>query len=126
MKPLLFAMSALLLSGCVSFGGGMDSLTPGAPRAQVMRSMEGCPTTTQTVGRYEALVYANRMPSFFQWAPATYTFILRDGALVEFGEGTPVQKGTRDNPTLELAPPKREAGLPDAYAGVSPTACAVS
>ncbi len=108
MKPLLFVLPLFLLSGCISIGG-FDRLAPGASREQVTRTMEGCPTSTQKAGRYEAIVYADRMPRFFQWAPATYTFILRDGALVEFGEGTPRQQGTPDNPTLVLVRPEQVA-----------------
>ena len=107
-KILLFALP-LLLAGCISFGGNYDRLAAGAPREQVLKSMEGCPTSTQKAGRYEALVYANRMPYFFQWAPGTYTFILRDGALVEFGEGSPRQQGTVDDPTLVLVRPEQVA-----------------
>jgi hypothetical protein len=104
MKPLFFALPILLLSACVSIGG-FDRLEPGAPREQVLRAMEGCPSTTQKAGRYEAFVFNDRMPRFFQWAPGTYTFILRDGVLVEFGEGTPRQQGTAEEPTLVLVRP---------------------
>ena len=109
MKPLLFALPALLLAGCVSFGGGYDSLAEGASREQVLKAMENCPSTTEKAGRYEAIVYNNRMPHFFQWAPGTYTFILRDGVLVEFGEGRPRRQGTPEDPVLVLVRPSQQA-----------------
>jgi hypothetical protein len=109
MKPLLFALPALLLAGCISFGGKYDRLAAGSPREQVLDAMEGCPSSTQKAGRYEAIVYANRMPHFFQWAPSTYTFILRDGVLVEYGEGTPRQQGVGDDATLVLVKPVETA-----------------
>ena len=102
MRCLVLAISALVLSGCVALGGGYDRLEPGATRAQVLKSMEGCPNNTQVAGRYEAIVYSNRMPHFFQWAPATYTFILKDGVLLEYGEGVPLPQGTPEAPTLVL------------------------
>jgi hypothetical protein len=108
MKPLLFTLPILLLSACVSFGG-FERLEPGAPREQVLRTMEGCPSSTQKAGRYEAFVFSDRMPRFFQWAPGTYTFILRDGVLVEFGEGTPRQEGPAEEPRLVLVPPAQVA-----------------
>ena len=110
MKPLLFALPLLLLTACATYGQRYNSLAVGAPREQVLKTMEGCPSTTQKAGRYEAIVYANRMPHFFQWSPATYTFILRDGVLVEFGEGTPNQKGVGDDATLVLVKPVEAAG----------------
>jgi hypothetical protein len=108
-KPLILALPVLLLSGCISFGGGYDRLAAGAPREQVLKVMEGCPSTTHKAGRYEAIVYNDRMPHFFQWAPSTYTFILRDGVLVEYGEGRPRQQGTPEDPVLVLVPPVQQA-----------------
>ena len=110
MKPLLFLLPLLLLSACATYGERYNSLAAGQPREAVLKSMEGCPSSTQKAGRYEAIVYANRMPHFFQWSPATYTFILRDGVLVEFGEGTPSQTGVGDDATLVLVPPVQAAG----------------
>jgi hypothetical protein len=114
-KALLFVVPALLLAGCATYGQRFDALQAGAPREQVLKTMEGCPSSTQKAGRYEAIVYNDRMPHFFQWSPATYTFILRDGVLVEFGEGTPRQTGVGDDATLELVPPvQRVAAAPSA------------
>jgi hypothetical protein len=110
MKPLLFVLPALLLSACATYGERYNSLAVGAQREQVLKTMEGCPSSTQKAGRYEAIVYANRMPHFFQWSPATYTFILRDGVLVEFGEGTVRQQGVGDDARLELVPAAPAAG----------------
>ena len=110
MKPLLYALPALLLAACATYGERYNSLAVGAPRENVLAAMEGCPSSTQKAGRYEAIVYANRMPHFFQWSPATYTFILRDGVLVEFGEGTVRQQGVGDDATLVLVPPVQTAG----------------
>jgi hypothetical protein len=108
MKRLLLVLPALLLAACATYGQRFDSLAVGASREQVLKAMEGCPSSTQKAGRYEAIVYANRMPHFFQWAPATYTFILKDGVVVEFGEGTPRQRGVGDDATMILITPEEQ------------------
>jgi hypothetical protein len=108
-KRLLIALPILLLSACATYGQRYDSIAVGAHREQVLDAMEGCPSSTQKAGRYEAIVYANRMPHFFQWSPATYSFILKDGVLVEFGEGTVRRQGVGDDATLVLVPPVQTA-----------------
>ncbi|HEX5005670.1 MAG TPA: hypothetical protein VFV70_01075 [Hyphomonadaceae bacterium] len=109
MKALLFALPALLLAACATYGQRLDALAVGATRGQVLDAMEGCPSSTQKAGKYEAFVYANRMPHFFQWSPATYSFILKDGVLVEFGEGDVRQQGVGDDATLTLVKPATTA-----------------
>jgi hypothetical protein len=104
MRRLLLAAAALGLSACGTFGPSYSDLKPGATKAQVIAAMSGCPSTVVKRGNYEARTYAARMPSFFQWAPSTYTFILKDDVLVQFGEGTAREAATADGPGYELVP----------------------
>jgi len=103
MKVLLLAAIALALSGCISIGSRYSDIETGMTKAQVVDAMEDCPSKVQNAGRYEARTYGRRMMSFFQWAPADYTFIFRDGVLVAFGEGTASQQVIDGEPGFVLA-----------------------
>ena len=105
MKALVLALCAVSLAGCATQKAGYQSLAPGATKAQVIEAMGSCPNATLDQGKYVALTYNNRMLSFFQWNAATYTFILKDGQLVEFGVGTAAQAGTAAEPKLVVKPP---------------------
>jgi hypothetical protein len=105
MRVLVLALGVLALSACASAKAGYGGLKPGVTKDQVIMAMDACPTSVVDRGRYEAMTYSNRMLSFFQWEAATYTFILRDGVLVQFGEGTAVATVTNAEPSFELKPP---------------------
>ena len=106
MKLGLAIVAALALSACISIdaSGKYKALKPGASRVEVMKAMDGCPGTDLKRGRYEAMTYPGKMPFFFQLAPATYTFVFKDSALVAFGEGTAVEGGTPQEPTITFNP----------------------
>jgi hypothetical protein len=105
MRFLLLASMALALTGCISIGSRYSDIETGMTRAQVIDAMEDCPSTVQTAGKYEARTYGRRMMSFFQWAPADYTFIFKDGVLTEFGKGTARRQNINGEPGLVLVPP---------------------
>lgn len=105
MRVLVLALGVLALSACATAKAGYATIAPGATKEQIIRAMDACPSSIADRGPYEALTYSNRMLSFFQWEAATYTFILKDGALVQFGEGTAVAAGTNAAPTFVLKPP---------------------
>lgn len=111
MKLGLAIVAALALSACISIdaSGKYKALKPGASRVEVMKAMDGCPGTDLKRGRYEAMTYPGKMPFFFQLAPATYTFVFKDSALVAFGEGTAVEGGTPQEPTITFNPAKKVA-----------------
>jgi hypothetical protein len=110
MRFAIIAMAALVAAGCISIGGpSYSSLKPGASKAQVMKAMDGCPHVSTSEGQYEALSYNGRMPRFFQWKPANYVFIFKDGALVEFGEGTASKTVVSGETRLTLKPPPKPA-----------------
>lgn len=110
MRFAVVAMAALAASGCISLGGtSYTDLKPGMSKKQVMDAMDGCPTTSISEGRYEAVSYNGRMPRFFQWGPSNYAFIFRDGALVEFGEGVARREVVGGEARLVLAPPPKPA-----------------
>ena len=104
MRLLILIPAVLALSACGTFGPRYSDIKTGMTKAQVVAAMHGCPNTTVTKGSYEARTYTGRMPNFFQWGPSTYTFILKDGVLVEFGEGTALEQATPDGPKFVLAP----------------------
>lgn len=109
MKFVVPALALLISGGCVSFSNGYHDIKVGMSEAQVKGAMRSCPNVSGETGRYKSMTYLNRMDDFFQWAPSNYTFIFKDGALVEFGEGAPVAIKTNGEECLKLLPPKVDA-----------------
>jgi hypothetical protein len=111
MKFIVPALALLMSSGCVSFHNGYHDIKVGMSEAQVKGAMRSCPNVSGETGRYKSMTYLNRMDDFFQWAPSNYTFIFKDGVLVEFGEGAPVATKTNGEEGLKLLPPKADAAV---------------
>jgi hypothetical protein len=104
---VLAVLCAVSLAGCATAKSRFEGLSAGATKTQVIQAMGACPNSSLERGEYVALTYNNKMLSFFQWQASTYTFILKDGQVVEFGEGTAAPAGTDVAPTFVLQPPAK-------------------
>jgi hypothetical protein len=124
--PAALALSACLLSACISFGPSYSSLKPGSTKADVISAMGGCPATLAAKGGYEARTYTNKMPHIFQWGPANYTFILKDGVLVQFGEGSFQEQTVGGETKYVLVPPATPAKQVSENSGSASKGCAAA
>ena len=62
MKALLFALPALLLAACATYGQRLDALAVGATRGQVLDAMEGFGDSSDT-GQAHQLELAGEKPA---------------------------------------------------------------
>lgn len=85
MRIFILGLVAILMAGCVT-GQSVRQLSPGMSRAEVVAIM-GAPDGIQASGNVEVLKYANRLMSGFSWDTTDYFITLREGRVVEYGNG---------------------------------------
>ena len=107
MRTLVLASVALLASAC-ALGPSYGNLKPGVSRTEVLKVM-GCPATDVKKDGYEAITFTARMPTFFQWGPADYAYIFKDGVLVEGGRGSVREEKTATGAKFVFVPPAGKA-----------------
>lgn len=122
MKLIVVALAVLMSGGCVSLNSGYHDIKLGMSEAEVKSAMKLCPNVSSVSGRYKSMTYLNRMENFFQWGPVNYTFIFKDNALVEFGEGNAVGVKATGEDILKLLPPNQVAPMIEEK--VPPAVCA--
>lgn len=86
MQKLVVLFLALFLVGCVVTGEKVTRLDPGMSQEQVTKIM-GKPDGFQQRGGYTIYKYTNRLISGWSWDRADYSFIFKDGKLIEYGAG---------------------------------------
>ena len=111
MKLIAVALAALMFSGCSSLNSGYNNIRIGMSESEVKTAMKLCPNVSSVSGRYKSMTYLNRMENFFQWGPVNYTFIFKDNALVEFGEGNAIGVKAIGEDSLKLVPTNQVAPL---------------
>jgi hypothetical protein len=98
------ALAALALSGCISFTNGYGDIRAGMSPAEVRKAMGSCPTTSSTVLPYRSMTFNGKWLDVFQLQAADYSFVFKNNALIEFGEGQ-VAIAVRDGePGLKFVP----------------------
>lgn len=100
MKKLIAFIIIACLAGCAT-GEKMSRLKEGMTKSEVVDVL-GDPDGFQRSGDYEALKYNHRLVTGWAWDRADYNVILKDGKVVEYGQG---QVRVRDmNNILFLVP----------------------
>lgn len=85
MHNIIVIVLALVLGGCVT-GEKVTQLDPGMSQEQVTQII-GKPDGFQKRGEYTVYKYTNRLISGWSWDRADYSFIFKDGKLIEYGAG---------------------------------------
>ncbi len=83
-KVVVIALS-LVLFGCVT-GEKVTRIDPGMSQEDVVRIM-GKPDGFQQRGEYTIYKYTNRLISGWSWDRTDYSFIFKEGMLIEYGAG---------------------------------------
>ena len=85
MKLAIVILVTSLLAGCVS-GNTVRGLDPGMSQEQVTRIM-GKPDGFKQRGEYITYEYTNLLISGWSWDRTDYSFIFKNGKLIEYGPG---------------------------------------
>ncbi len=102
------AVAALALSGCISFNNGYGDIRAGMSPAQVRKAMGSCPTTSSVVLPYRSMTYNGKWLDVFQLQAADYTFVFKNDALIEFGEGQVAAAVREGEPGLKFVPARAQ------------------
>lgn len=92
---------ASLLTACTT-GERISSVRPGQSKEEVVKIL-GQPDGYQSAGEFEALKWANKLMSGWNWDRADYYVVLKNDHVVEYGAGT-VRQNEGLNTTLVLIP----------------------
>lgn len=85
MKKIVLIVFLFGLMGCAT-GEKMSRLKEGMTKSEVVDVL-GAPDGFQRSGEYEALKYNHRLVTGWAWDRADYNIIMKDGKLVEYGQG---------------------------------------
>ena len=85
MYKIVVLILTLVLGGCVT-GEKATRVNPGMSQEQVVQVM-GKPDGFQQRGEHTVYKYTNRLISGWSWYRADYSFIFKDGKLIEYGAG---------------------------------------
>jgi hypothetical protein len=85
MHKLIVLFFALFLVGCIT-GENVTRLEPGMSQNQVSKIM-GKPDGFKQKDGYTIYTYTNRLISGWSWDRADYSFIFKNGKLIEYGAG---------------------------------------
>lgn len=91
-RKFTFFSILFLLSGCITGESVRGNIGEGSSKQQVISEL-GNPDGFKRYGDYEALMYTNRLISGWSWDRTDYTFIFKDGVVVEYGTGEVRQNG---------------------------------
>ena len=86
MKLATVILVTTLLAGCVSGHQVRGGVNPGMSQEQVTRIM-GKPDGFKQRGEYTTYKYTNVLISGWSWDRTDYTFIFKNGKLIEYGNG---------------------------------------
>lgn len=89
---LAMITTLFLLSGCITGETVRGDIQEGSSKELVISKL-GNPDGFKRYGEYEALLYTNRLISGWSWDKTDYTFILKNGKVVEYGTGEVRQNG---------------------------------
>ncbi len=85
MKNFVMIIILVSLVGCAT-GEKMSRLTEGMTKSEVIDVL-GDSDGFQRLGDYEALKYNHRLVTGWAWDMADYNVIVKDGKVVEYGQG---------------------------------------
>ena len=85
MHKIAVLVLSLLLISCAT-GEKVTRLDPGMSQDRVVQIM-GKPDGFQQRGEYTIYKYTNRLISGWSWDRTDYSFIFKDGKLIEYGAG---------------------------------------
>ena len=101
MRHLLAAIFVFICLPACTTGERISDIRPGMTPQQVKRIL-GEPDGYKKNGDIEAFTYANRLISGWSWDRADYSFLFKDGGLLEYGPGQ-IRQGQQPN-TMVLIP----------------------
>jgi len=84
-NKILLLLSMTLLFGCAT-GEKMSSLREGMTKGEVVGIL-GNPDGFQRLGDYESFKFNHRMVTGWAWDRADYNVVLKDGKVIEWGQG---------------------------------------